>query len=166
MYGGILKLISSITLVASAQVTLFIAILLLLVLTAYCVWCRRRASSTVVAKLSRRGAAYQSHSVEENGYRSLLQATGTIGWCSSAAGEFELEQPQWAEFTGQKFEQYRGWGWLNAVHPEDRASTEDGWKNAIVEDSPYEFEHRVRRQDGEYRIWRSAPFRFLMLTAR
>ena len=34
---------------------------------------------------------------------------------------FESEQPGWTRFTGQSFDRLRGWGWLNAIHPDDRS---------------------------------------------
>ena len=51
-------------------------------------------------------------------YRSLVQATASIVWGTPASGEFETEQPGWTAFTGQKFEELKGWGWLKAVHAE------------------------------------------------
>ena len=45
----------------------------------------------------------------------------------------------------------RGWGSLNALHPDDRAHTASAWSTAIAAKSVYRSEHPVRRQDGEYR---------------
>ncbi len=88
---------------------------------------------------------------EEERYRSLVEATTAMVWNTPASGEFEAEQPGWSAFTGQNFEQLRGWGWLNAVHPEDRPNTAAVWSAAVANRSLYEVEHRLRRHDGEYR---------------
>jgi two-component system, sensor histidine kinase and response regulator len=87
----------------------------------------------------------------EERYRSLVEATTAIVWNTPASGEFEVEQPRWSDFTGQTFEQLKGWGWLNAVHPDDRPNTARVWSAAVASRSLYVVEHRLRRHDGAYR---------------
>jgi PAS domain S-box-containing protein len=89
--------------------------------------------------------------LREAQYRSLAKATSDIIWDASAAGEFVTEQPSWAAFTAQSFEEYRGWGWLQAIHPDDRAATAQAWSTALVDRTLYHVEYRLRRFDGEYR---------------
>jgi PAS domain S-box-containing protein len=103
--------------------------------------------------------ARESVRTSELRYRSLVDATAAIVWNTPDTGEFGGEQPSWSAFTGQTVEQYRGTGWLEAVHPEDRAATVDAWVAALESRSPYEVEHRLRRADGEYRstIARAVP---------
>lgn len=86
----------------------------------------------------------------ERRYRSLVEATAAIVWNTPASGEFEVEQPGWTAFTGQSFEELRGWGWLNAIHPEDQAETGRIWAAAVASRSTYEVEHRLRARDGAY----------------
>src|SRR4051794_31215898 len=87
----------------------------------------------------------------EERYRSLVEATTAIVWNTPASGEFESEQPGWSAFTGQSFDELRGWGWLDAVHPEDRPETARVWTEAVATRSLYQVEHRLRRHDGAYR---------------
>lgn len=87
---------------------------------------------------------------EEERYRSLVEATTAIVWNTPASGEFESEQPEWSAFTGQSFHELKGWGWLDAVHPDDRPNTAAVWSNAVANRSLYEVEHRLRRFDGTY----------------
>lgn len=87
----------------------------------------------------------------ERRYRSLVEVITAIVWNTPASGEFEVEQPRWSEFTGQTFEQLRGWGWLEAVHPDDRPNTARVWSAAVASRSLYVVEHRLRRHDGAYR---------------
>ncbi|QJE01211.1 PAS domain S-box protein [Massilia forsythiae] len=84
-------------------------------------------------------------------FRSLVTATSAIVWESPGEGGFAAEQPAWAAFTGQGFAQYRGAGWLAAVHPEDRAATLAAWDRAVATRSIYGCQHRLRRADGQYR---------------
>jgi PAS domain S-box-containing protein len=83
-------------------------------------------------------------------FRSLVTATSAIVWNCPASGRFETEQFAWAAFTGQTLDEYQGWGWLDAVHPDDHAHTTAAWKHALDAQSLYQTEHRLRRADGEY----------------
>jgi PAS domain S-box-containing protein len=87
----------------------------------------------------------------EQRYRSLIEATASIVWDTPADGSFNSEQPWWGAFTGQPPDQYRGLGWLDAVHPDDRAEVAEAWSRAVAGRSAYETEHRLRRADGAYR---------------
>jgi diguanylate cyclase (GGDEF)-like protein/PAS domain S-box-containing protein len=87
----------------------------------------------------------------EQRYRSLVEATASIVWNTPASGEFESEQPGWEAFTSQSFDQLKGWGWLDAVHPDDRRHTSEVWLAAVAGRTHYEVEHRLRRRDAEYR---------------
>src|SRR5262249_26111221 len=83
--------------------------------------------------------------------RSLVEVITAIVWNTPASGEFEVEQPRWSAFTGQSFDELKGWGWLDAVHPDDRPNTARVWSAAVASRSLYEVDHRLRRYDGAYR---------------
>jgi len=85
----------------------------------------------------------------ERRYRRSIEMTGLIGWATRADGQVE-DMPVWRIFTGQTVEEVKGWGWLNAVHPDDRKSTELIWRKALDTKSNYVTEYRVRRCDGVY----------------
>lgn len=87
----------------------------------------------------------------EERYRSLVDATAAIVWDSPASGAFNSEQPGWTKFTGQTVEQHREWGWLDAIHPDDREKTARAWEAAVATQTVYLVEHRLRKADGEYR---------------
>ncbi len=87
----------------------------------------------------------------EERYRSLVEAVTAVVWNTPASGEFESEQLGWSAFTGQDFDQLKGWGWLDAVHPDDRQNTARVWSGAVASRSLYVVEHRLRRHDGVYR---------------
>jgi PAS domain S-box-containing protein len=43
------------------------------------------------------------------------------------------------------------WGWTSDVHPDDLPETQRRWTEALRRQESVQFEHRVRRHDGEYR---------------
>jgi len=88
----------------------------------------------------------------EERFCTVLDSSTAIIWNMAASGGFEWPQPRWTAFTGQTFEEARGAGWVEAIHPDDRAHTIDAWRHAVETRSRYEIEHRVRRADG---VWRT-----------
>ncbi|MBE9007817.1 PAS domain S-box protein [Fortiea sp. LEGE XX443] len=110
-----------------------------------------RNISDVYDELRLRKQAEIALQQSEQKFRTLIEATAQIIWDTKAEGEFVTEQPQWSAFTGQSFEQFKGSGWLDAVHPEDQAHTVNVWLNAFSNQILYEVEYRLRRYDGEYR---------------
>ena len=83
-------------------------------------------------------------------YQALVLATGQIAWSAPTDGS-GAEVRDWCYFTGQDPDSLLGEGWLQAVHPDDRARALDTWKASIHESRIYEIEYRVRRRDGAYR---------------
>ncbi len=88
----------------------------------------------------------------EQRFQCLVSLTSQVIWTNNAEGRMEGEQPGWGAFTGQTFDEYQGFGWAAAVHPEDAQPTIDEWNRCVAEKRPFLFEHRVRRHDGVYRI--------------
>ncbi|MBI5361883.1 MAG: PAS domain-containing protein [Planctomycetes bacterium] len=68
----------------------------------------------------------------ERRYRTLVAASSAIVWSMDPEGRFVEPQEQWAAFTGQTWEQYRGTGWLAMIHSDDRARVGQEWA-AIVQ---------------------------------
>ena len=91
-------------------------------------------------------------------YLQTIVLNGLIGWVAEADGQVK-DIPAWRKFTGQSIEEEKGWGWLDAIHPDDREHTTRAWEKAIKSRSAYETECRIRRHDGVYQhfISRSVP---------
>jgi PAS domain S-box-containing protein len=78
--------------------------------------------------------------------------SGQIGWTTPPDGVVD-DIPEWRKYTGQSIEEVKGWGWLNAMHPDDRKRTTEVWNKAVATKSLYETEYRIRRKDGVYRYF-------------
>ncbi len=89
----------------------------------------------------------------EQRFRAAIDAVEGILWTNNAAGEMAGEQPAWAALTGQTYHEYQGYGWSKAVHPDDIQPTIDAWKAAVAAQRTFVFEHRVRRGDGQWRLF-------------
>ena len=86
-------------------------------------------------------------------YRSFVDVSGELGWVANADGEVAEDIPSWRKFTGQTFEEVKGWGWSKAVHPDDLEHVVQVWKQAIKTKSTYEVEYRICRHDGVCRLF-------------
>ena len=86
----------------------------------------------------------------EERYRTLVVATTQIVWTTDAQGQVE-DMPDWRATTGQTLEEVKGWGWLEAIHPDDRERTAQIWSHAVATRGIYDTEYRIRQRDGGYR---------------
>jgi PAS domain S-box-containing protein len=103
--------------------------------------------------IERSGDAAKALRIQLDRYQSLVLAIAQVIWTNNPQGEMVGEQPSWAAYTGQSPEHYHLRGWLDAVHPDDRAPSLALWERAVAARGPCEYEHRLRRHDGEYRYF-------------
>jgi len=79
----------------------------------------------------------------EQRYRALVAAMTSIVWSTDANGKIQSEQPFWSEYTGQAWGKYAEYGWLDALHAEDRAIIEAFWRSGADPGTEVEFLTRV-----------------------
>lgn len=89
--------------------------------------------------------------ISNNRFRTAMDAVHGVLWTNSADGQMVGEQPGWSKLTGQSFDEYRGFGWANAVHPDDQDASVSAWNGSVASKSMFVHEHRVRRHDGAWR---------------
>lgn len=87
----------------------------------------------------------------EERYRALVEATATTVWHANAEGALTFVGDSWTNVSGQSVEDVLKWGWLEAIHPEDREPTVAIWGNALRNKTLYSTEFRVKTKTGKYR---------------
>ncbi|MCU1295554.1 MAG: hypothetical protein JWP08_4404, partial [Bryobacterales bacterium] len=125
------------------------------------------ADLSLAQELARRAAMaidnarlYADVRASEERYRSLVSATTSIVWTINPAGEFTEPQASWEAYTGQTWEEHRGFGWAAALHPEDCDWVRAEWVRSRDEGKTYEAEGRLwHARSGTYRYFvaRAAP---------
>ena len=80
----------------------------------------------------------------EERFRGLVEGFGQFSWEASADGVVEVDSPGWRAFTGQSADEWLGWGWINAIHPDDRDDTGTKWRQAVATRTAV---------DHQYRLW-------------
>jgi PAS domain S-box-containing protein len=84
-------------------------------------------------------------------YQALIEASAQIVWTTDPSGAVVEDSPSWRSFTGQTYEQWKGFGGLEAVHPDDRERVSDLWRRAVAEGAALETEYRIRHISGDWR---------------
>jgi len=107
------------------------------------------------------GQANQEIKQSEARLRKIIDVIPTLAWCSLPDGTGEFWNRRWHEYTGLTPEAVRGWGWQDAIHPEDLKEITDKWRGFLASGQPGEVEGRLRRFDGVYRwhLFRAEPLR-------
>lgn len=106
-----------------------------------------RSLSQLVRSLMQKEQEVQASNLR---YRSLVFATAQNVWTTNPQGEVVGDLPMWRGITGQTEAEIQGWGWLEALHPDDHDRAAKLWQNAAETKSLFETEYRVRRYDGSY----------------
>ncbi len=86
----------------------------------------------------------------EERFRQMADNTPMKIWVADATGYCTYLNQRWYKFTGQTEATALGFGWLDAVHPDDREFAKTEFLKAIEHQTAFQLEYRLRRQDGEY----------------
>ena len=79
----------------------------------------------------------------------LLSSTSPVGiFVADPEGNCEYVNEAYEEMSGRSLAHSTGKGWLEAVHPEDRARLQSEWEQSVGGDMPYRTEFRYLRSDG------------------
>ncbi|MFC4173476.1 PAS domain-containing protein [Microvirga sp. GCM10011540] len=96
--------------------------------------------------------------ISEERHRALINASTTVVWRAGSDGAV-LEGWGWETFCGHRQGSFKGYGWLDNVHPDDRENVISCWQGAIAAQQTCASEYRIRHLDGEYRwsLTRAVP---------
>ncbi len=95
-----------------------------------------------------------SRSSEES-FRLIVETLPGLIAVMTADGAVEHVNRQVLEYFGRTLDELRQWGTTDAVHPADLPRVAAAWQHAVQTGEPYDFEHRIRRADGQYRWFQS-----------
>jgi PAS domain S-box-containing protein len=84
-------------------------------------------------------------------HRLLIESWAQAVWETDPDGVVVADSPSWRAFTGQTVDEWLGYGWVDAIHPEDRAVARRQWREAVAAKSLVDAEFRLRSPDGGYR---------------
>ncbi len=88
--------------------------------------------------------------------RALIEGLPQLVWRAVGTGHWIWASPQWTAYTGQPEPESHGSGWLEPIHPDDRARARAAWSEAA----------RRGVLDVEFRLRNAAKDRFCWFQAR
>src|SRR5436305_302910 len=101
--------------------------------------------------ITKRKIAEEELRESEARFRTVADAAPVLIWMSGPDKLCTFFNKGWLDFTGRKLEQELGNGWTEGVHADDFAHCLDIYKNSFDARQLFTMEHRLRRNDGEYR---------------
>ena len=93
--------------------------------------------------------------------KQMMESLPHLAWGCKSDGACDYFSRQWLAYSGATPAELGGYGWLHAVHPDDREEVRRKWRLAIEGGTPLNLELRMRAGDGSYRWFklRSVPIR-------
>lgn len=76
-------------------------------------------------------------------WRLLSEFIYSAVWMTDRFGQATQPMPGWEKFTGQDWETYKGFGWLEAYHEGDRERLKAEWERCLAEGANYQIEARL-----------------------
>ena len=84
-------------------------------------------------------------------FRNMADHAPVMMWVTDPSGACLYLNRAWYAFTGQTEAQSAGFGWLDAVHPDDRIWSGQAFLDANSNAESFRLDYRLRRADGAYR---------------
>jgi PAS domain S-box-containing protein len=95
--------------------------------------------------------ADETQRATERDLAAIINTIPTTVWTTRPDGYCDFLNRVWLKYVGMTAEKAQGWGWTEAIHPEDRKRLVEHWQSCLASGSPVDTEARIRRFDGSYR---------------
>jgi len=115
----------------------------------------------VTLDVTERKEAEELLSEREGHYRALADAMPQIVWTARPDGYIDYYNRRWFEYTGRGYDETRGWGWQQTIHPLDADRQVRAWATSVETGRDLSVQARLRRGDGQFRwhLTRAEPMR-------
>jgi PAS domain S-box-containing protein len=122
---------------------------------------QRKVFTGFIRDISEKKRSEEALLASERSLSQIINTMPVLAWSASPDGAGEFFNQRWLDYTGFSPEQAHGWGWVDAIHPDDLGQLSEYWQSIIVSRRPGEIEARLRRIDGNYRwfLFRADPMR-------
>lgn len=82
-------------------------------------------------------------------FRSMLELLPQIPWIIDAEGRALDVSQRWLELTGTHRDEWRGYGWMDSLHPDDWEPTWAAMRHAFATGEPIDVIYRLRKSESE-----------------
>src|SRR5215469_8888171 len=80
----------------------------------------------------------------ERNLAAIINTIPTAAWTTRSDGYCDFINQVWLDYAGMSAEQAQGWGWSEAIHPDDRENLIDKWQSCLASGTPVDTEARIR----------------------
>jgi len=87
----------------------------------------------------------------ERRFRELAEEAPVMIWMENADRELIWENRTTLDFVGRTWEEERGYGWMEVVHPDDRERVRREYQETTAAQRGFTLDLRMQRHDGVYR---------------
>jgi PAS domain S-box-containing protein len=115
-----------------------------------------------VRRALREASAEEALQKSERNLAAIINTIPTAAWTTRPDGYCDFLNQVWLDYVGITAEQAQGWGWAEAIHPDDRKKLMEEWQSCLASGTPVDTEARIRRRfDASYRwfLIRANPLR-------
>ena len=111
--------------------------------------------------ITRRRQAEEELRASEARFRAVADLVPDLLYSTNAEGQLLWCNQRWLNYTGQTALQAQGYGWVDSVHPDDRARVRKSFLDAVETGTTFTAENRLLGVDGSARwfLARAEPFR-------
>ncbi len=81
----------------------------------------------------------------------LMDHAPVMVWASGPDRRYYYFNLPWLAFTGRSLAEEAGFGWMDGIHPDDRARVAQTYGERFSAGEPFRVEYRLRRHDGVFR---------------
>ncbi|MFP2900977.1 PAS domain S-box protein [Corallococcus sp. 4LFB] len=83
-------------------------------------------------------------------FRNMADRAPVMLWVTDKQGSTTYMNRGWYAFTGQTEASGLGFGWLDAIHPDDMERTRRTFVDSSLDRRPFRLDYRLRGADGQY----------------
>ncbi len=105
----------------------------------------------VIENITNRKRSEDELNISVQKFRLLADSMPQFVWTGDTAGNLNYFNQSVFDYTGLSPAEIYLEGWLQIVHPDDRAENIEKWIEAIQTGNDFIFEHRFKKNTGEYR---------------
>src|SRR5215470_4412220 len=81
----------------------------------------------------------------------IIDTIPSLVWTARPDGFCDFLNQRWLHYAGMTAAQAQGWGWADAIHPDDRKGVVEHWRSCLASGTRVATQARIRRFDGSYR---------------
>jgi formate hydrogenlyase transcriptional activator len=105
----------------------------------------------IYREITERKRAEEALQKSQRNLAAIINTIPTTAWTARPDGYCDFLNQGWLDYTGLTAEKAQGWGWAEAIHPDDRKRLIEEWQSCLASGTPVDTEARTRRFDNSYR---------------